>query len=248
MTTEIIIRGHNVVNIYRGIAPSYEFTSLHVAQTDGAYQFTTLVNTRFVAELKNFVWFRLNTNDGIYFATSLNNAGRAVLERLNIFTDLNRTMLLHRFVAALARVPNPNNEPYVDHISRETLDNRMENLRWLSQSDQNRNQNKKRRQANARQLPTDIEQGELPKYITWNVSNEISSSGNMLTRKFFRIESHPALNGKQWSTSKAEKFTNQDKLNQAKAKLIELDALVDPDPDLELRNRLVGEYNLLMGV
>lgn len=38
---------------------------------------------------------------------------------------------VHRAVAELF-VPNPENKPYVDHINTNPLDNRAENLRWVS--------------------------------------------------------------------------------------------------------------------
>ena len=38
---------------------------------------------------------------------------------------------VHRAVAELF-IPNPENKPYVDHINTNTLDNRAENLRWVS--------------------------------------------------------------------------------------------------------------------
>ena len=40
---------------------------------------------------------------------------------------------IHRLVA-LAFIENPNNYPVIDHINRNRQDNRLENLRWASQS------------------------------------------------------------------------------------------------------------------
>ena len=47
--------------------------------------------------------------------------------------------LVHRLVAETF-LPNPDNKPYVDHISRNKEDNRaFENLRWVSSSQNCRN-------------------------------------------------------------------------------------------------------------
>ena len=47
---------------------------------------------------------------------------------------------LHRLIA-LAFIPNPDNKEEIDHINRIRNDNRIENLRWASKSEQQRNKN-----------------------------------------------------------------------------------------------------------
>lgn len=44
-------------------------------------------------------------------------------------------------LVATAFLPNPDNLPVVDHIDRNPENNRLDNLRWYSQSDNNRNTN-----------------------------------------------------------------------------------------------------------
>ncbi len=46
--------------------------------------------------------------------------------------------LLHRIVAQLF-IPNPDNKPEVDHINTDITDNRVDNLRWVSSSENTQN-------------------------------------------------------------------------------------------------------------
>lgn len=42
---------------------------------------------------------------------------------------------------ALTFIPNPENKPEVDHINRDNTDNRVVNLRWVSNNEQALNRN-----------------------------------------------------------------------------------------------------------
>lgn len=136
---------------------------------------------------------------------------------------------LHEYVLRLNNIEKPNdgNAYSVDHINRDTLDNRLENLRWATQTLQNQNTDKKTRKHNARELPEGIEQKDLPKYVTYNKETYNKEKG--LTRDYFRIEKHPT--GTYWTSSKSNDISVQDKLAEAYRKLDELGDTFDHIPE-----------------
>ena len=50
-----------------------------------------------------------------------------------------KLLYVHRLLAK-AFIPNPDNKPFIDHINRNSLDNRLENLRWATICENNQNQ------------------------------------------------------------------------------------------------------------
>jgi hypothetical protein len=108
----------------------------------------------------------------------------------------------------------------VDHKNRDKLDNRKENLRFATQSEQNQNTDKRNRKYNAKKLPDGLKQEDMPKYVLYY--SEMYGTNKDKFREWLNIEKHPKQNGKRWSTSKSMSITIQDKLEQAKAKLEEL--------------------------
>ena len=69
---------------------------------------------------------------------------RIVKESIHKTTGYIRCYLNQKFwnkhrIIALQFIPNPNNQREIDHINRIRTDNRIENLRWVSPSDNQKN-------------------------------------------------------------------------------------------------------------
>lgn len=81
-----------------------------------------------VYSLKRKKYLKLRKNSNGYYCIDLCKNGKR------------KTVVVHRLVAQ-AFIENPDNKPTVDHISRDRLDNRVENLRWADYHQQAENRN-----------------------------------------------------------------------------------------------------------
>lgn len=59
-------------------------------------------------------------------------------DRVMLSGPINKSFLCHRLVA-IHYILNPDNKPCVDHINRNRSDNRLENLRWATFSENGQN-------------------------------------------------------------------------------------------------------------
>jgi len=129
-----------------------------------------------------------------------------------IHDDKKKELYLHNLIMNRLDHPGKGATDTVDHINRKGLDNRKENLRILSQSEQNLHQAKKKRSVVLPQgFPIDAD--EIPRHI-WYVR------ANGLHGDRFAIEFKSE--GIVWKTTSSKKISVEQKLNQAKEKLQEL--------------------------
>ena len=147
---------------------------------------------------------------------------------------------LHRLL--MENIPKPSEKHNtVDHINQIKTDNRMYNLRWATQSEQNENMGKRARKKNARELPDEIKDVELPKYVVYYYDKSTE-------QHYFQIEKHPKLEaGKRPKTTKSKKISITDKLEQAKQMLKDLGTSEEETKLQEKRQELLESYNRIIG-
>ena len=75
--------------------------------------------------------------EGIIMKPTLNSNGYYTI--MFSINKQKKRFRIHRILAKMF-IPNPNNYEFVDHINRNRIDNRLENLRWCSRMENNQNQ------------------------------------------------------------------------------------------------------------
>jgi len=149
---------------------------------------------------------------------------------------------LHSFIIKNKDSDNEkiNDKKYsIDHINRDKLDNRRENLRWATQSVQNSNTDKRKRKKSAKQLPEGLTQDMMPKYVNYN--KECYNKEKQLYREFFRIEKHPKQQ-KGIAGSKSSKLTILEKLAEIKKKLYNLDNDIIEEKSILPKHYLIQSF------
>jgi hypothetical protein len=152
-----------------------------------------------LSKIKERNWYKISTN---YIASNITfeNGSR-------------RQLLLHNFVMNRLTFPGRGATETIDHINRNPLDNRKENLRVVSQTEQNINQKKKVR--TIVQLPEGcgIAADDIPRHIWY-----VKANGAHGDRFAIELKTENIV----WKTSSSKKLSLQQKLEQAKEKLEEL--------------------------
>jgi hypothetical protein len=131
----------------------------------------------------------------------------------------------------------------VDHINRIGFDNRKENLRVITQSEQNLNQSKRSRKV---ELPEDSEllADDIPKHIWY-----VKANGNHGDRFAIELKTENI----SWKTTSSKNILLKDKLQTAKDKLQEYYKLyphLNPNSD-DINNRvkeLTDSYNEIIKI
>lgn len=95
------------------------------------------------------IWKNIVCTNGRYAVSSAgkvrnNKTGKILKQALNhkgysiVALGKGKTKTVHRLVAETF-IPNPDGKPCVDHINTVRYDNRVENLRWVTYSENNNN-------------------------------------------------------------------------------------------------------------
>lgn len=120
-----------------------------------------------------------------------------------------KELYLHNMVMDRLVFPGKGSKESIDHISRNGLDNRKENLRLITQSAQNINQKQKERRI---ELPADsgVTVDEIPKHVWY-----IKANGAHGDRFGIDLKTE----GIKWKTTSAKNVSLQNKLQSAKDQL-----------------------------
>lgn len=142
-------------------------------------------------------------------------------------------LYIHQVITGCYGNGKGTNNISIDHIDRNALNNCLNNLRIATRQEQQNNSKgiandgtKRERKYNAKPLPAEITQDMMKKYVVYY--HEWLDKEHTKEREFFKVEKHPKLD-KPWCTTKSEKVSIQDKLEQANKVVDDLENDVYPE-------------------
>jgi len=185
-------RSINYINV---IHNDNEYTIGIIDTNEGLIKF--LIDKDDFPKIKDLTWHYISKS---YICHNVNIEGKQ------------KALYLHNMVMNRLGFPGKGAKESVDHINRIGLDNRKENLRIITQSEQNLNQSKRPRKI---ELPADSELtvDDIPKHIWYVKAN--GSHGDRFAIEF-------KTENIVWKTTSSKKISLKDKLEAAKEKLNEL--------------------------
>ena len=197
------------------------------------------------------LYYEMETESGVSFSFSIEDLAKVLFkddEKSKYITwylqkhigyitaNINgKYIYLHQLL--MDHLGNGKGKDSIDHINRNKLDNRRENLRITSQSIQNENCGKRSRKRNAKPLPNELvewlienrDTNNLPKFVVYYSEFK---DGKMI-KEFFKIEKHKELE-KPWASPKGMlSISLIDKYLLTEEKLNELNWILPDQPQIE---------------
>jgi len=147
---------------------------------------------------------------------------------------IKKELYLHNLVVGKLTFEGKGQLTSIDHINRVGTDNRLENLREISQTNQNFNQRKRRRIA---KLPENsgLDIQDIPKHIWY-----IKPHGNHGPRFCVELKYLPNVGKYVWKTTSSKKISLRVKLEQAKKHLRKMRKIYN---EYFNRHRILIGYN-----